>query len=253
MKYKIDFKAMSDPGKKRRNNEDSFLVDDSCNLAIVADGMGGHNAGEVASAMATELTRNKFKLLVRDNVIPPRNNNKYPLKANQLAHAIELASLAIYDSSLSSGKNGMGTTLTSIAIIKNKGYFAHVGDSRGYILRDKKLIQITEDHSFVLESVRKGLLTKEEAESSPLQNILTRALGSQDIPEVDIVETELNLNDRIILCTDGLFKAVKENQMLEILLKQPDDLNACDDLIEAGNNNGGPDNITLVIGTVTRQ
>lgn len=250
MKLKISFRGMSDPGMKRRNNEDSYLINEELSLAIVADGMGGHNAGEVASAMATEVTNTKFKIMLRDGTVPPVLRDKIPLVANQLAHAIELASLAIYDASLAAGKSGMGTTETSVILDGTKLYFAHVGDSRAYMVRGGRLSQVTEDHSFVMESVRKGLMTLEQAEASPLKNILTRALGSPDLPEVDITSCNVSPGDRVILCTDGLFKCVTEKEMLDIVLKADDDLDACDDLIEYGNQHGGPDNITVVIGTV---
>jgi len=250
MNLKISFRGMSDPGMKRRNNEDSYIINEAMSFAMVADGMGGHNAGEVASAMATEVTNTKLQILQRDEVLPPAIRESFPIKANRLAYAIELASIAIYDASLAAGKSGMGTTATAVILENNKLYFAHVGDSRAYLLRNKKLMQITQDHSFVMESVRKGLMTLKQAEASPLKNILTRALGSAEIPEVDLVSSPARPGDRIILCTDGLFKCVTEKDMLDIVSRTSDDLDACDDLIEFGNEHGGPDNITVVIGTV---
>ena len=250
MKLNILFRGMSDPGMKRRNNEDSFVINGDFALAMVADGMGGHNAGEVASSIATETTNNKFQILIRDGVVPPVVREKFPLKANQLAHALELANAAIYDASLAAGKNGMGTTATAALLLDDNIYIAHVGDSRAYLIRDYKLKQLTDDHSFVMESVRKGLMTLEQAEASPFKNIITRALGSKENPEVDLIEHEVKPGDRIVLCTDGLFKCVTEEEMLKIVSSTDDNLDACDDLIEFGNSHGGPDNITVVIGTV---
>lgn len=250
MKLNILFRGMSDPGMKRRNNEDSFLINENLSLAIVADGMGGHNAGEVASAMATEVTNTKFQLLIRDGVVPPVLKDGFSLKANQLAYSIKLASMAIYDASLAAGKKGMGTTATSAFIDRNKLFFAHVGDSRAYLIRGGIISQVTNDHSFVMESVRKGLMTLEQAEASPLKNIITRALGSEEAPEVDLIAVPAMPGDRVILCSDGLNKCVTDGELLKIVSSREDNLDACDDLIEFGNNNGGPDNLTVVIGTV---
>lgn len=251
MKLKISFRGMSDPGKQRRNNEDSYLINESLSLAMVADGMGGHNAGEIASNIATEVTNTKLQLLIRDKVVPPLMRDKFCLKANQLAHAIELASLAIYDSSLAAGNNGMGTTATAAILENNRLYIAHVGDSRAYLIREGKLAQLTEDHSFVMESVKKGLMTLEQAETSPLRNMLTRALGNADLPDVDLIDLAAHSGDKILLCTDGLFKCETEKEMLDIVNNSQDDLDACDDLIELCNKNGGIDNITVVIGTIS--
>ncbi|MBO4555979.1 MAG: serine/threonine-protein phosphatase [Elusimicrobiales bacterium] len=250
MKLNILFRGMSDPGMKRRNNEDSYLINDNLMFAMVADGMGGHNAGEVASAMATEVTNTKFQILVKNGTVPPVVKPGFTLKSNQLAHSIELASMAIYDASLVSGKKGMGTTATSVMLEGENLYFAHVGDSRAYLIRNGVIAQVTEDHSFVMESVRKGLMTLEQAEASPLKNIITRALGSEDVPEVDLIKCQALPGDRVVLCTDGLNKCVTDEELLKIVSSTDDNLDSCDDLIEFGNKHGGPDNITVVIGTV---
>lgn len=254
MSFKIDFKAASDPGKVRGNNEDSYILAPELELAIVADGMGGHNSGEVASALAVKVTREKFETLSRDGMKPQAYDGKYSLETNQLGFAVQLANAVIFEAGNSTENNkGMGTTLTSALLNGERLCLAHIGDSRAYLLRGGNMTQITEDHSLVMEHVRKGLLTKEQAEASPLQNILTRALGAQKAPEVDLVETEVQDGDRILLCTDGLFKAVKEARLAETLRTQPDDLQVCLQLVDEANANGGPDNITLVVGTVKRK
>ena len=130
---------------------------------------------------------------------------------------------------------------------------AHIGDSRIYLFRKGVMQQLTEDHSLVMDHVRKGLLTREQAETSPLQNILTRALGAQKTPAVDLVETELEEGDRVLLCSDGLFKAVKEPRLNEMMQAEPDDAKACAALVAEANANGGPDNVTVVIGTVSKK
>ncbi|OGS14287.1 MAG: hypothetical protein A2234_11530 [Elusimicrobia bacterium RIFOXYA2_FULL_58_8] len=247
----MEFSAASDAGKVRTNNEDSYLLAPEIGLAIVADGMGGHSSGEVASSLGVKVTRDKFESMSRTGLKPKPYTDKFCLETNQLGFAVQLANSVIFEAGNSGTSNkGMGTTLTAALFRSPRICLAHIGDSRAYLLHDGKLKQITEDHSLVMEHVRSGLLTKEQAEVSPLQNILTRALGTQKAPAVDLIETELAQEDRLLLCTDGLFKAVKEQEILETLKLQPDDGQACGLLVAAANANGGPDNITLIIGTV---
>lgn len=254
MTFKLEFAAVSDTGKVRTNNEDSFLLSPELELALVADGMGGHNSGEVASSLAVKVTRDKYESMRRTGLKPTPYNDAFCLESNQLGFAVQLANSVIYEAGNAGSENkGMGTTLSSALLIKNKICLAHIGDSRVYLLHDMALTQLTEDHSLVMEHVKKGLLTKAQAEVSPLQNILTRALGAQKTPAVDLVEKEIADGDRILLCTDGLFKAVKEPEMLALLNTQSDDAKACAELVSLANANGGPDNITVLIGTVRKK
>jgi len=254
MSLKMEFCAASDAGKVRSNNEDSYLLAPELELAIVADGMGGHNSGEVASSLGVKVTRDKFESMSGTGLKPKPYNEKFCLETNQLGFAVQLANSVIYEAGNSStNSKGMGTTLTAAFFRSPRICLAHIGDSRAYLLRDGQLKQITEDHSLVQEHVRNGVLTREQAEVSPLQNILTRALGAQKTPVVDLLEAELAEGDRILMCTDGLFKAVKEQEILAALKVQPDDLQACAGLIATANTNGGPDNITLIIGTVKKK
>lgn len=254
MSFKIEFSAASDAGKVRGNNEDSYLLEPQLELAIVADGMGGHNSGEVASSLGVKVTCSEFKVMKGTSLKPKPYNDKFSLETNQLGFAVQLANSVIYEAGNSStNSKGMGTTLTAALFNSPLLCLAHIGDSRAYLFRGGQLKQITEDHSLVQEHVRNGLLTKEQAEASPLQNILTRALGAQKTPAVDLLETELAEGDRVLMCTDGLFKAVKEQEILATLKAQPDDLQACASLVATANANGGPDNITLIIGTVKKK
>ena len=250
MSLKLEFSAATDPGKVRANNEDSYLLAPEIELAIVADGMGGHNSGEVASSLGVKVTRDRFESMSSTGLKPKQYDSKLSLETNQLGFAVQLANSVIFEAGNSStNSKGMGTTLTAALFKSPRLCVAHIGDSRAYLLRGDKMTQITEDHSLVMEHVRSGLLTKEQAEVSPLQNILTRALGAQKTPAVDLLETELAEGDRVLMCTDGLFKAVKEHEIFEAVKAQPDDLKACGTLVTAANVNGGPDNITLIIGT----
>jgi protein phosphatase len=254
MRFKIEIASLSDTGKMRNNNEDNALVDHPLGLAIVADGMGGHSSGEVASSMAVKVTRDKFESMQNTGLKPGSYNDKYALETNQLGFAVQLANSVIYEAGNSTPENkGMGTTLSAILLAGGKISIAHIGDSRVYLFRDGVLQQVTEDHSLVMEHVRKGLLTVEQAEKSPLQNILTRALGAQKTPQVDLKEIPVMENDRFLLCTDGLFKAVPLDKIAEIMKTTPDGQKACGLLVSTANDNGGPDNITVIIGILKKK
>ncbi len=254
MKFKLNFASASDKGKVRNNNEDSYLVEPLLELGIVADGMGGHNSGEVASQLAVKVTRDKYDSMRRTGMKPSPYNDKFSLESNQLGFAVQLANSVIYEAGNSGTENkGMGTTLSAAMLNNTRLCMAHIGDSRIYLFRKGVMQQLTEDHSLVMDHVRKGLLTREQAETSPLQNILTRALGAQKTPAVDLVETELEEGDRVLLCSDGLFKAVKEPRLNEMMQAEPDDAKACAALVAEANANGGPDNVTVVIGTVSKK
>ena len=254
MNFKIKFECLSDVGKSRKNNEDNVLVSDELDLAIVADGMGGHNSGEVASKIAVTVTKEKYESMTLTQSKPSEYDEKHSMKANQLAFAIKLANSVIYEAGNTAKDNkGMGTTASALLLNKDKYSIAHIGDSRIYLLRKNVLQQLTEDHSLVMEHVKKGLLTKEQAHKSPLQNILTRALGTQKNPAVDIYELPVQEHDRVILCSDGLFKAMSEEDMVKILNEEADDKKACEKLVETANINGGPDNVTVIIGTIQKK
>lgn len=254
MSFKIEIAYLSDTGKMRNNNEDSALADRALGLAIVADGMGGHSSGEVASSMAVKVTSEKFKSMRDTRLKPGAYDAKYALETNQLGFAVQLANSVIYEAGNSAPETkGMGTTLSAILLNGDKISIAHIGDSRIYLFRDGVLQQVTEDHSMVMEHVRKGLMTLEQAEKSPLQNILTRALGVQKTPAVDLAEIPLMESDRFLLCTDGLFKAVPVDKIIAIVKANPDGQKTCELLVRTANKNGGPDNITVAIATLSKK
>ncbi|MBI4657072.1 MAG: Stp1/IreP family PP2C-type Ser/Thr phosphatase [Elusimicrobia bacterium] len=254
MTFKIEFSYLTNPGKVRPNNEDNALVDAELELAIVADGMGGHKSGEMASAMAVKITKEKYESMHYTGLKPNPYIDNLSLEANQLLFAAQLANSVIYETGNASAENkGMGTTLTAALLNKNRLSVIHIGDSRLYVLRDDALQQLTEDHSLVMDHVKKGIMTMEQAEKSPLQNILTRALGTQKKPQIDAFEFEIKERDRIILCTDGLFKTTSDEKMKEILGQNSDNLKACETMVETANINGGPDNVTVAIGRVLKK
>jgi len=245
---KITITNRTDKGQKRTNNEDSVLVDPELALFAVADGMGGHQAGEVASRMAVELLHENMKKMIQANIRPEKFNDKISLRANQLAFCVELTNQAIFEASKRYPQDrGMGTTLSVCIAHEGQLAFAHVGDSRIYIMRNNSLEQISQDHSLVMDQVRKGLITKEEAENSKLSNVLMRAIGTESTVQVDAEEHPLFPNDLILLCSDGLFKMLNEEEILAIVQASPDPQTICDTLIEAANAAGGVDNITVAL------
>jgi protein phosphatase len=254
MSLKISFAYLSDPGKVRKNNEDNALVAEELGLGIVADGMGGHSCGEVASDLAVKVTKEKFESMKATGMKPSHYDDKLSLETNQLGFAVQLANSVVYEAgNASPDKKGMGTTLSALMLNAGRLCVAHIGDSRIYLLRGGELTQMTEDHSLVMDHVRKGRMTKEQAEKSPLQNILTRALGTQKQPPIDLSETEAKEGDRVLLCSDGLFKPVPEDKIKELMLAEPDDARLCAKLVETANINGGPDNITVIAGTLKKK
>ena len=224
--------GVTDVGRVRDGNEDDFLEQaDRLGLVAVADGMGGHRAGEVASATALEALR-------------------AAVAAGQpLRKAIEGANDAVLEKSESDHElHGMGTTLTA-GMLGTDGSLTvgHVGDSRAYLIRDGELSQITEDHSLVEEMVRAGELTPEQAEVHPQRSIITRALGIDPVVDVDLYPIQLRAGDRVLLCSDGLTTMVRPEEIATILGREHDPKQAAQLLVDAANAAGGEDNVTALI------
>jgi len=234
----------TDVGQVRSANQDSFFADDSQRLYLVADGMGGHAGGEIASGLCVEIIPN----YVRDQQAVFELCTSHPDQriANALASSINFASTKIYEKALENPKlKGMGTTATVLKIIGNYAYIAHVGDSRCYLVRCGYIYQITNDHSLVSEQVRAGILSKEEAEQHHLRNVITRSVGYQEEEDVDTTSFELEDGDLILLCSDGLHGKVPDKEIsLQIQNRQTE---AVSGLIATANQRGGEDNITGVI------
>ncbi|EGO63255.1 Stp1/IreP family PP2C-type Ser/Thr phosphatase [Acetonema longum] len=228
-------------GLVRTTNEDGFLLD-LPNLFVVADGMGGHAAGEIASRLAVDT----FAGFVRANI-----GLDGPLKV--MHQAFKQANTAIYDQSQAYPEyQGMGTTMTAVYINAGQAYWVHAGDSRLYLVHKARLIQITEDHSLVGELVRNHSITKEEALVHPQRNILTRALGTSEYVDIDTGSLALENQDLLLLCTDGLTNMIREDDILEIvksgLDNQDTGVKYCvDELIVQANLAGGLDNITAIL------
>ncbi|MCL6471490.1 MAG: Stp1/IreP family PP2C-type Ser/Thr phosphatase [Firmicutes bacterium] len=226
--------ALTDVGKKRSLNEDGYIADG--NIFAVADGMGGHRAGEVASIMALDIVRSELT-----------KRSKEPVE-QRITNAIKHANQAIHKRATKDlDIRGMGTTLTVAVPSDGKLYAGHVGDSRLYLLRDGKLSQLTNDHSLVAQMVKSGHLKPEEAEVHPQRSIITRAVGSEAEVKVDTIVEEILFGDRFLLCTDGLNAMLSDDEIAEVLRDKTNITEACRELISWANDRGGKDNITVIL------
>lgn len=234
----------SEIGEKRNNNEDSIFISDESdnkNLYIVADGMGGHRAGEVASNSAINAFVDYIKLHSNEF----ENENEI---LDIMVGAMQYSNKMVYEKSKEDEKFwGMGTTLTALAIRNKKLFIVHVGDSRVYILDEGKIRQLTTDHSYVMELVKLGEITKEEADLHPGRNIITRAIGTKDDVEVDTVIESLKHGDIVLMCSDGLTSMVSESDIENILNCENTLKEKVEVLINKANENGGKDNISVII------
>ncbi len=250
--HSLSWAVSSDPGLRRTSNEDSFATRADLGLFVVADGMGGHVAGEVASRVAVEA----IEAFIVDTAIADKNRTwPFPfdpslsLEANRLKAAFRLANRRIASAIADSQDlRGMATTASAVLIGKTTASVGHVGDSRVYVLRDGRLSQITDDHSWVEEQVRAGTLTPTAARQHPWRNVVTRALSGGEDPEVDVVEVSPAPGERYLLCSDGLFGVVADDRIAAILGRSGTPLETiCRDLVDAANEAGGPDNITALV------
>ena len=235
---------------KRNHNEDNFSILEENGLYIVADGMGGHASGEVASQMAVDALKEFFSATEQDpeRTWPYKMDRSKGYEENRLITGIKLANLRIYESAQrDSRQRGMGTTIVSLFAVEDGVYIAHVGDSRSYRLRDKQLEQITEDHSLLNDYIKMKRLTPEEIANFPHKNVIVRALGMKDTVKVDTRFETPREGDTYLLCSDGLSGPVSDEEILEIMSSAPDLKTAASRLIERANQNGGPDNITCVL------
>jgi len=234
--------SKTDIGLKRNSNQDSYstgILSENSVWAVVCDGMGGAAAGNLASTMAVKIVSERIKSNYR-------NGMNYNSMKNLLASAIAAANIEVYEKSISDiDLNGMGTTVIAVIIVDGTACIAHAGDSRVYILSGDSLRQVTKDHSIVQDLIDNGRLTVEEAESDPRKNIITRALGVSEELMVDYYVEDINENDILIICTDGLTNYITNEHIVDIS-KQYDFNILPEKLIDAANENGGGDNITIV-------
>jgi protein phosphatase len=232
---KLKWGATTDVGMVRQQNEDAFHAEE--NLYIVADGMGGHNAGEVASALAVSTVRSGARMGIRT--------------ADQFRELVQQANTAIYTASLDdSTQSGMGTTLTAVAVIPGEEpriLIANVGDSRTYLFRSSALTRLSVDHSYVQELVNEGIITPEEARVHPRRNIVTRAMGIDRTVQVDVFSHLVRTGDRLVLCSDGLVDEVADIDIARVLTEHSDPQDTAEALVLVANAQGGRDNTTVIV------
>ncbi len=241
--------AQTDVGKQRKHNEDNYIVDSELGLYGVADGMGGHAAGEVASETALTTLReairsriDQLRQLVKEN--PEKNRQTIQSLVDE---AVQEAAKTVFElSKKKADTRGMGTTLSVLLTLGNKAVIVHVGDSRIFLLRENKVFQLTDDHSLVNEQLRMGLITEEEAERSPYKNVITRAVGAADHVKADVRFIDLMEGDRFMLCSDGLHGYFEDGEVGPLLAQDPPE-KIPETLINLANERGGKDNITAIV------
>lgn len=249
---KTEFAARTDVGLKRKYNEDSFLVDELTRVFVVADGMGGHAAGDVASKLAVEAIWDFCRQIPDQSMadaMPYGQDGSMTFNANRLTNAIKKANNRIRDVSTASEEMaGMGTTVTCVVLNDGHATVANVGDSRCYVFSQTGFKLVTEDHSWVNEQLRKNLITEEDAKNHPWRNVITRALGSRDVVDVDVFEHDVTDGDVMCLCTDGLTTMVEDVPLFDVITKQDMPLaERCEQIVELAKENGGQDNITVIL------
>jgi len=243
--------AITDVGLKREGNEDSFSTEDSLGLYVVADGMGGHLAGEVASQVAVEMINKSFrnwidKNILQDHLFGPADDS-LSLYGNYILSSIKLANRVVYELAMNYEQyHGMGTTIAAIHVTPSRVIVANVGDSRIYLIRDGSIEQLSKDHTIVSEQIDMGVMTPEEAETSPLKHILTRNLGSSEEVEPDVYEVVPSDNDRFILCSDGLTDLVNDNEILEMTQETDDPEELSRRFVQKVLKRGAHDNTTII-------
>ncbi|MCI0668956.1 MAG: Stp1/IreP family PP2C-type Ser/Thr phosphatase [Myxococcaceae bacterium] len=250
---RIEVAGLSHVGMKRTHNEDSFLLMQEENLYCVADGMGGHSSGEVASRVAVEEIAGFYRLTSQDAEVtwPFRMDSARSYDENRLATAIKVANVRILERAAQDRRlERMGTTVACLCVAENEAVVAHVGDSRVYCLRAGVLRQLTEDHSLLNDMLKARKMTQEEIDTFPHKNVIVRALGMKDVVDVDIGRMEPRPGDLFLLCSDGLSGLVSDVRIREVLLQTPNLQRAAARLIELANAAGGTDNVTCVLARV---
>lgn len=255
LKGKIQLFGLTDAGLHREHNEDSIGSDEDIALAVLADGMGGHRCGEIASAITVDtildFTRNKIKQLKSDNSDDVNGSNMHNLVIRE---AVNLANKNVFDSAQSNALyHGMGTTIVALLFYDDRFTVAHVGDSRLYRLRDNQLEQLTSDHSYVQELLDCGLYTPEQAKNSEHKNLITRAIGIDKKVQVDIHDDSAQTGDIYLLCSDGVNDMISDEMIRSILVEYESDLEtAASVIIKTANEYGGKDNISALLAKLVK-
>ncbi len=247
---KLRYAGLTHVGMRRTHNEDNLALLPEESLYLVADGMGGHASGEVASQMAVETIMSFFRMTTRDEEVtwPFKEEKNLRYDENRLVAAIKFSNQRIYEAAAREARfKGMGTTIVTAFFTQGGAYLGHVGDSRGYRIRDGRIEQITDDHSLLNDYIKANKLTPEEIENFPHKNVIVRALGMKDTVQVDVNRLDPKIGDYYLLCSDGLSGMVNNDHILDIILSAGSLEAACEQLVQTANENGGTDNITCVL------
>jgi PPM family protein phosphatase len=248
---KISYQALTDVGRKRKGNEDSLFVNPEQNLFVVADGMGGHAAGEVASKVAVDSINEFVCLTSGDEEItwPFGLDENISYDGNRLKTSIRYANRKVLEATRERSEyEGMATTVAAILIDGDSANVGHVGDSRVYLLRAATITQLTSDHSWVNEQLQSGIISAEQARSHPLRNVVTRALGGKPDLQVDMQVYKMLEGDVLLICSDGLTTMVPDEEIVQVVESAEGDIEkAARSLVAEANARGGEDNITVVL------
>jgi protein phosphatase len=248
MALAVEVAGKTDVGCVRANNEDNFGYDSRYGIFVVCDGMGGQAAGEVASKMGVDILLDYFRNDTAAVETHSFNGQSSSAGARSLASAIQLANRTIYQAGQEqNGRSGMGSTIVAALVRGNSLAIGHVGDSRIYLVRQGSIQQLTQDHSLVMEQVRRGYITLEQAQKSEMQNIILRALGSEEMVEADIEDLVAVPGDLLLMTSDGLTRHVQDEEILKIVQEQADLEQACSQLLQIAKDRGGDDNITCLL------
>ncbi len=253
---RVRFSGETNVGMKRDHNEDSYYLPETERLAIVADGMGGHASGEVASKMAVDTIAGFFKETQDEQEItwPFKIDRGHRHDINRMTTAIKLANLKIHDEAQRNAAcKGMGTTVVSTLFADDAIVVGHVGDSRLYRLREGMFDQLTEDHSLLNDYIKMKHLSAEEIAAFPHKNVIVRALGMKSTIQVDVIVDQPRLGDVYLLCSDGLSGMIQDTEIATLVANEPDLDALCERLVSVANGNGGLDNITVVAIRVERE
>ncbi|HET9283684.1 MAG TPA: Stp1/IreP family PP2C-type Ser/Thr phosphatase, partial [Candidatus Angelobacter sp.] len=248
MAFAVEVAGKTDVGCVRANNEDNFGFDSRYGIFVVCDGMGGQAAGEVASKMGVDILLDYFRKETPTVSNPLSITGADSSGSRRLANAIQLANQTIFKAGQDqNGHGGMGSTIVAALVHGNSLTIAHVGDSRIYLIRHGAIQQLTQDHSLVMEQVRRGYITLEQAQKSEMQNIILRALGSEEVVEADVEDLVALPGDLLLMTSDGLTRHVKDEEILEIVQRAAGLEQACAELVEIAKQRGGDDNITCLL------
>jgi len=248
VRLKIVSAGLTDVGKKRDHNEDSFLIDEDLKLFVVADGMGGHAGGGTASRIAVETIDRELRQarIAQGTALEAPSALQDSPVPEAIRAAVERACMAIYSKAQEDPRlAGMGTTVISLLMKDDQAFFAHVGDSRAYLVRGDLIQQISEDHSLVNEQIKAGMITPEEAKHSRYKNIITRSVGFEEEVQVDVMGLLCEPGDVFVLCSDGMANMVEDPEILQVVRHHPL-AEVPQRLIDLANERGGDDNITVI-------